>query len=66
MLPNIVSALKSENLEAAYQARPAYQKNDYVGWITRAKRPETQEKRLRQMIRELKGGTKYMNMQYKS
>ena len=40
----------------------AYQRNDYIGWITRAKRPETQEKRLNQMLKELEKGDVYMNM----
>ena len=39
-------ALDEQGLMAAYRARPAYQQNDYVGWITRAKRPETQVRRL--------------------
>ena len=60
----VAKALKSEKLEGAYRARPAYQKNDYVGWITGAKQPETQQKRLRQMITELRGGKKYMKMRY--
>ena len=29
----------------AYQARPPYQRNDYLGWIDRAKRPETKARR---------------------
>ncbi|HSG43712.1 MAG TPA: YdeI/OmpD-associated family protein [Anaerolineales bacterium] len=27
----------------AYNARPPYQRNDYIGWITRAKREETKQ-----------------------
>jgi uncharacterized protein YdeI (YjbR/CyaY-like superfamily) len=45
----------------AYAARPAYQRNDYLGWTAKGKRPETQAKRLEQMIDELKGGV-YLNM----
>ena len=64
-MPEFVrDALVEENLMDAYQNRPPYQRNDYIGWITRAKRPETQEKRLRQMLDELKGGTEYMGMKY--
>lgn len=37
----------------AFQNRPAYQQNDYLRWITRAVRPQTKQKRLRQMLDEL-------------
>ncbi len=47
-----------------YKVRPPYQQNDYIGWITRAKRPETREKRLKQMIDELYSGNAYMGMKY--
>ena len=58
-------ALESRGLMEAYQDRPPYQQNDYIGWITRAKRPETQEKRLNQMLDELKKGDVYMKMEWK-
>lgn len=47
---------------ADYEARPAYQRNDYLGWIERAKRPETREQRIRQMLAELSTGGVYMKM----
>ena len=50
----------------AYRARPPYQQNDYISWITRAKRPETQEKRLNQMLDELEKGDVYMKMNWRS
>jgi len=61
----IALALRENDLVKAYEARPPYQRNDYVGWITRAKLEPTRVKRLNQMLAELKGGTLYMNMQYK-
>lgn len=65
-MPDFVArALAKEKLTEAYRARPPYQQNDYVGWIARAKREETQQKRLRQMLDELKDGTRYMNMKYR-
>jgi uncharacterized protein YdeI (YjbR/CyaY-like superfamily) len=48
----------------AYRDRPPYQQNDYVGWITRAKLPATREKRLQQMLDELKAGGVYMHMKW--
>lgn len=64
-LPTYVQeALQERNLEEAYGARPAYQKNDYIGWITRAKREATRQKRLAQMLDELEAGDKYMKMDY--
>lgn len=58
-------ALESRGLLEAYHARPPYQRNDYIGWITRAKRIETQEKRLNQMLEELERGDVYMNMEWR-
>jgi uncharacterized protein YdeI (YjbR/CyaY-like superfamily) len=55
-------ALEARGLMEAYNARPPYQRNDYIGWITRAKRPETQKKRLNQMLNELEKGDVYMKM----
>ncbi len=64
-MPDFVRlALVERGLESAYEERPAYQRNDYLGWISRAKHPETQEKRLRQMLNELETGGVYMNMDH--
>lgn len=57
-------ALVEKNLMEAYRSRPAYQQNDYIGWITRAKRDQTKDKRLAQMLDELARGDKYMKMDY--
>ncbi len=63
-IPSIVKyALLSRGLMDAYQGRPPYQRNDYIGWITRAKQKETQEKRLNQMLDELEAGDRYMGME---
>ena len=59
-------ALEARGLMDAYQARPPYQQNDYIGWITRAKRPETKEKRLNQTLDELERGDVYMKMAWKA
>jgi hypothetical protein len=58
----IQQALDGKGLMDAYLDRPAYQQNDYISWIIRAKRPETRQKRLKQMLEELKGGGVYMKM----
>ena len=62
----IAAALDEHGLWERYQVRPPYQRNDYVAWITRAKRAETQQKRLTQMLDELKAGNTYMGMAYKA
>jgi uncharacterized protein YdeI (YjbR/CyaY-like superfamily) len=65
-MPEFVEkALRENKLATAYFERPAYQQNDYVSWITRAKRPETREKRLNQMLDELRRGGVYMNMKHR-
>ena len=53
-----------ESLMVAYRERPAYQQNDYIGWINSAKRDETKQKRLNQMLAELKQGGVYMKMDH--
>jgi len=64
-MPEFVrTALESRNLIEAYLRRPAYQQNDYIGWITRAKLPATRKKRLEQMLDELFRGDVYMKMAY--
>lgn len=65
MPADIETRLTERGLLDAYRARPPYQQNDYIGWITRAKRPETHEKRLAQMLDELEGGAVYMNMAWR-
>ncbi len=57
-------ALTIRGLMDAYLSRPPYQQNDYIGWITRAKLESTRQKRLNQMLEELKGGKLYMNMKW--
>ena len=64
-MPNYIKqALEDHGLTQEYAERPAYQQNDYIGWIDRAKRQETKEKRLRQMLDELEIGGVYMNMKH--
>lgn len=65
-MPDFVrEALIENGLIDAYRSRPAYQQNDYLGWINRAKRSETKQKRLDQMLYELQRGDLYMKMDYK-
>lgn len=62
-MPDFVQkALDEHGLMDAYNARPPYQQNDYLGWISRAKLEATRQKRIDQMLAELQGGRKYMNM----
>ena len=65
-MPDFVrDAIEAQNLMAAYKNRPAYQQNDYISWINRAKREETKLKRLNQMLYELERGDLYMKMAYR-
>ncbi|MCA9939565.1 MAG: YdeI/OmpD-associated family protein [Anaerolineales bacterium] len=66
-MPDFVrEALLRADLMTAYEARPPYQRNDYLGWINRARREETRQKRLAQMLDELASGDRYMNMPYRT
>ena len=62
---DVVEILHQQGLWEKYRERPPYQQNDYIGWITRAKRPGTRQKRLNQMLRELSGGVEYMGVRWK-
>lgn len=66
MPPDIRVRLDVAGLRDAYDARPPYQRNDYLAWISRAKRDATREARISQMLDELKGGTTYMKMVWKN
>jgi len=61
----ILEAMTDRGLLEAYRSRPPYQQNDYLSWINRAKKLETKEKRLQQMLDELARGDTYMKMDYK-
>jgi hypothetical protein len=56
--------LTERGLTRAYRSRPAYQRNDYIGWITSAKGEASQRKRSSQMLRELAGGRTYRKMKW--
>jgi uncharacterized protein YdeI (YjbR/CyaY-like superfamily) len=62
---DVRKALSDGELMGAYRERPAYQQNDYIGWITRAKMDETRQRRLNQMLEELERGDRYMKMAYR-
>jgi uncharacterized protein YdeI (YjbR/CyaY-like superfamily) len=64
MPANVRKALTGNKLMSKYKLRPAYQQNDYIGWIKRAKLPATKKKRLDQMMAELKKGNVYMKMKW--
>ncbi len=62
-MPDFVAdALRDSGLMGAYQDRPPYQRNDYLAWINRAVRNATKQKRLAQMLDELRAGDVYMKM----
>ena len=67
LMPDYIrDALEARGLMDVYRARPLYQQNDYIGWVMRAKREETRQKRLNQMLDELEKGDVYMKMGWRS
>ena len=64
MPEDVRHALEEAGLTAGYEARPFYQRNDYLGWIDRAKRVETRDRRITQMLDELRVGGVYMKMDH--
>lgn len=64
-LPNdLRRILVQEGQLENYEARPRYQRTDYISWIEKAARTETREKRITQMLEELQNGDAYMGMAY--
>ncbi len=64
MPEDVLAHLEERGLTDAYEARPFYQRNDYLGWISQAKRPETRRKRINQLVDELEIGGVYMGMDH--
>jgi hypothetical protein len=58
-------ALTEHALMRKYRERPSYPRNDYLGWSAGAKRTETKNKRLAQMLEELERGDRYMKMRWR-
>jgi uncharacterized protein YdeI (YjbR/CyaY-like superfamily) len=65
MPEDVREGLHRAGLQDAYDLRPPYQRNDYIGWIERAKRKETRQRRIDQMLDELDRGDVYMKMDWK-
>jgi uncharacterized protein YdeI (YjbR/CyaY-like superfamily) len=66
-MPDFVrDALAERKLISVFEARPDYQRNDYLGWIASPKREETRQKRLAQMLDELERGDVYMRMAWRT
>jgi uncharacterized protein YdeI (YjbR/CyaY-like superfamily) len=66
-MPDVIrTALENAGFSDEYLDRPPYQHNDYLSWITRAKRQDTQNRRLAQMLDELRRGDVYMKMEWRS
>lgn len=64
-IPDFIhEALQKNGLMDAFLARPPHQRIDYIGWITRVRLTPTRQKRLNQMLDELKRGGVYMNMEW--
>jgi uncharacterized protein YdeI (YjbR/CyaY-like superfamily) len=64
-MPDDVAAVLDESgARADYDARPAYQRNDNLGWIERAKTSATRSRRVGEMFGELRVGGVYMGMQH--
>ena len=62
-IPDFIrKALQDNILMAVYLSRQTFQRNEYVAWIMRAKKSETREQRLSQMLDELARGGQRMTL----
>ena len=64
MPDDVAAALATAKVQRQYDERPHYQQNDYLGWIVQAKRADTRQKRIDQVIKELATGGLYMGMEH--
>lgn len=64
MPEDVRRAIEERGVSAEYDARPWYQRNDYLAWLRRAKRADTRARRLAQMLDELEQGGVYMRMMH--
>ena len=64
MPDDVQQELEGRGLIDAYEQRPFYQRNDYLSWISRAKRIDTRRRRIDQMLEELEEGGVYMGMDH--
>jgi uncharacterized protein YdeI (YjbR/CyaY-like superfamily) len=64
MPDDVREMLQTRDLMAAYKARPPYQRNDYLAWFARARRLDTRQRRIAQMLEELTQGGMYMGMRH--
>jgi len=62
MPDDVEAALRARRLIDDYEARPFYQRNDYLARIGRAKRASTRLQWLEQMLDEIEAGGVYMGM----
>ena len=53
---NVRAALEKRKLMEAYEARPQYQRDEYLKWVALAAGPQAKQKRLDQMLDELEKG----------
>jgi uncharacterized protein YdeI (YjbR/CyaY-like superfamily) len=53
---NVRAALAKRKLADAYEARPDYQRQEYLKWIATAAGPAEKQKRLDQMLDEIEKG----------
>lgn len=53
---DVRAALVESGVMPNFQKRPFQQRNDYLAWISRARRDETRRHRVTQMIEELRRG----------
>lgn len=62
---DVADALDTRGLRDAYDARPPYQRNDWLIRINAAKRADTRSKRIAEMLAELQAGEGYMGMAWR-
>ena len=65
MPDDVARLLEGHGLRAAYDARPPYQRNDWLGWFAAAKWPETRRRLVDSMLAELAAGEGYMGMAWR-
>jgi uncharacterized protein YdeI (YjbR/CyaY-like superfamily) len=65
MPPDVAQAILLAQARADYDERPACQRNDYLRWSRQARTEQTRQRRIAQMVAELRSGGVYMGMAHR-
>lgn len=61
---DVRQALELSDLMGAFEARPDFQRDGYIGWIVESRREFMRRKRIGQLLEELEAGNSYLGKEW--